>query len=92
LSFVAFGIFIFNFHANCLHAQTHTNYDLCCRISSKQLKFLLANHISKFISCERRSERGCIERKRMDDLAGSITDGRYKEQKVSCVPLYHILL
>ena len=24
-----------------------------------------------------------IERKRMDDLAGSITDGRFKEQKVN---------
>ncbi len=24
-----------------------------------------------------------VERKRMDDLAGSITDGRFKEQKVS---------
>ena len=23
-----------------------------------------------------------VERKRMDDLAGSITDGRFKEQKV----------
>ena len=25
-----------------------------------------------------------VERKRMDDLAGSITDGRFREQKVLC--------
>ena len=29
-----------------------------------------------------------IERKRMDDLASSITDGRFREQKVTLSPLH----
>lgn len=34
-----------------------------------------------------------VERKRMDDLAGSIVDGRYREQKVtiSCAVLVLLL-
>ena len=27
-----------------------------------------------------------VERKRMDDLSSSITDGRFREQKVHCFP------
>ncbi len=33
-----------------------------------------------------------MERKRMDDLAGSIVDGRFKEQKVAAAYLYKLNL